>query len=103
MWTVDNSSIEGQGIFATQRIKKGWVIGEAYDLIGEVNGKYIAGEITVLGLIHNHSNTPNAKPEIYNNKIYFEALRYINKGEEITCDYNEYSNIANIEKPRDEW
>ena len=103
MWEVGKSKIEGQGIFATENIKKGWIIGEAYDLIGEVNGKYIAGDITVLGLIHNHSYTPNAIPEMYNNKIYFEALRYIKKGEEITCDYNQYNNIANIEKPHEEW
>ena len=24
-------------------------------------------------------------------------------GEEITCDYNEYNNILNIEKPQDKW
>ena len=62
MWEVGKSKIEGQGIFATEKIRKGWIIGEAYDLIGEVNGKYIAGDISVLGLIHNHSYTPNAIP-----------------------------------------
>ena len=79
------------------------VIGDAYDLIGEVNGKYIAGEISILGLIHNHNPNPNAKPEMYNEKIYFEALENIKKGAEITCDYNEYNNILNIEKPLEEW
>ena len=103
MWKVDTSNIEGQGIFATENIKKGVVIGDAYDIIGQVNDKYIAGDITILGSMHNHSDTPTAKPEMYNDTIYFEALGYINKGEEITCDYNEYNNIANIEKPRDEW
>jgi len=103
MWRVDKSNIEGQGIFASQQIKKGNIIGHAYDVIGEVNGKYIAGEITILGLIHNHSFNPNAKPEMYNDKIYFEALKDINEDTEITCDYNDYNNIINIEKPSKEW
>ena len=103
MWEVGDSSIEGQGIIATENIKKSTVIGDAYKIIGQVNDKYIAGDITILGLMHNHSNTPNARPEMYNDIIYFETLRYINKGEEITCDYNEYNNVANIEKPREEW
>ena len=103
MWKVDTSNIEGQGIIATEDIKKNTVIGDAYNIIGEVNKKYIAGDITLLGLMHNHSDTPNAKPEMYNNTIYFETLRYVKKGEEITCDYNEYNNVANIEKPQEEW
>tara|TARA_R100000008_G_C3512819_1_gene129737 strand:+ start:184 stop:495 length:312 start_codon:yes stop_codon:yes gene_type:complete len=103
MWDVGESNIEGQGVFATQHIKKGWVIGDAYDIIGQVNDKYVAGDISILGLMHNHSSTPNAKPEMYNNKIYFEALENIKEGTEITCDYNEYSNVLNIEKPQEEW
>jgi len=103
MWKVSDSNIEGQGIFATQNIKRGVVIGDAYDIIGQVNDKYIAGDITILGLMHNHSNTPTAKPEMYNDTIYFEARKNIKVGEEITCDYNEYNNILNIEKPQDKW
>ena len=49
--------------------------------------------------MHNHSVKPNAKPEIYLDQVFFEALRHIKKGEEITCDYNEYVDFANIEKP----
>jgi len=103
MWKVDKSNIEGQGIFASEYIKKGTIIGHAYDLIGEINSKYIAGDITVLGLIHNHNPTPNAKPEMYNDKIYFEALEDIKEGIEITCNYSEYNNVLNIEKPLERW
>ena len=103
MWDVGKSTIEGQGIIATENIKKGTIIGHAYDLIGEVNGKFIAGEITVLGSIHNHNPNPNAKPDMYNDKIYFEALTDIYEGSEITCNYNDYNNIINIEKPLKDW
>jgi|TARA_B100000073_G_C23531759_1_gene492281 hypothetical protein len=103
MWEIKDSKIHGKGIFAKEDINKGSLIGKAYDLIGEVNDKYIAGEITILGSIHNHSFNPNARPEIYNNQIFFEALNNISKGEEITCDYGEYYNILNIEKPKEDW
>ena len=103
MWKVDKSNIEGQGVFATENIKKGMVIGDAYNIVGQVNDKYIAGDITILGLMHNHSLTPTARPELYNDTIYFEAIKNIKKGTEITCDYNEYHNVLNIEKPQEEW
>ena len=40
---------------------------------------------------------------MYNNTIYFEAINSIEVGTEITCDYKEYNNVSNIEKPSDEW
>ena len=80
MWEIKESNIEGHGVFATQTIKKGWIIGQAYDIMpGNVNGLLIAGEITMLGAMHNHSFEPNAKPEIYLNQVFFEALKTINK------------------------
>jgi len=103
MFEINDSNIEGQGVFASENIKKNCVIGPAYNLIGESNNKYIAGDITILGLMHNHSITPTARPEMYNNTIYFEAIETIKKGTEITCDYKEYNNVLNIEKPLEEW
>jgi len=103
MFEVRDSVIEGQGVFATEVIKKDCVIGPAYEIVGEVNNKFIAGDITILGLMHNHSETPTARPEHYNNTIYFEAINNIAIGTEITCNYNEYSKVLNIEKPLEEW
>ena len=51
MFEVKDSNIEGQGVFASEKIKKNCVIGPAHEIIGEVNGKYIAGDITILGLM----------------------------------------------------
>ena len=99
MFEIRDSDIEGQGVFATENIKKNCVIGPAYTVIGELNDQYIAGDITILGLMHNHSVTPTARPEMYNNTIFFEAIDNITVGEEVTCDYNEYSNVSNIERP----
>ncbi len=103
MFEIRDSNIEGQGVFASENIKKNCVIGPAYTVIGEFNNQYIAGDITILGLMHNHSGTPTARPEMYNNTIFFEAIDNITVGEEVTCDYNEYSNVSNIERPLKEW
>jgi SET domain-containing protein len=104
MWEIKESKIQGQGAFAERKIKKGWIIGHAYDIMpGEVNGMKVAGEITMLGAMHNHSFEPNAKPEVYLDQVFFEALKTINKGEEITVDYTEYSDFVNIEKPSKSW
>jgi SET domain-containing protein len=103
VFDIRDSEIDGQGVFASENIKKNCIIGPAYTIIGEVNGKYIAGDITILGLMHNHSLKPTARPEMYNNTIYFEAIRNIEEGEEVTCDYTKYSNVTNIEEPLKEW
>ncbi len=103
MFDIRDSEIDGQGVFASENIKKDCIIGPAYTIIGEVNGKYIAGDITILGLMHNHSLKPTARPEMYNNTIYFEAIRNIEEGEEVTCNYTEYNNVTNIEEPLKEW
>ena len=47
MFEIKDSKIQGQGVFASEDIKKNCVIGPAYTFIGEVNGKYVAGDITL--------------------------------------------------------
>ena len=33
MWEIKESKIQGQGAFAERKIKKGWIIGHAYDIM----------------------------------------------------------------------
>jgi len=103
VWMVSKSKIAGEGVFAKEDIPKGYIMGHTHTLIGEVNKDYVAGDITILGTKHNHSYKPNAVPTINDRKIYLEALRNISKGSEITCDYNNYSSVLNIERPQEEW
>ena len=99
---IGNSSIEGKGIIATERIVKGQIIGKAYDIIGKTPQGYIIGNSHTLGTYHNHSMKPNAMPIIKRNDIVFQAIMDIQPNEEITINYNSYSilNIINLEKPR---
>ena len=108
MVEIKKSEIHGVGIFAKESIEAGKCIGLAYTLIGMVNGKYIAkwteDAFTDLGQYYNHSIKPSAEPKIVDGKeVYLHARVKIKSGMEITCNYNEYSKIINIEKPNPDW
>ena len=60
-FTINDSNIQGQGIFPVKNIKKGEFIGYAYQIIGEIgklneDTEYIIGQETLLGNIHNYCN-----------------------------------------------
>ena len=97
----------GRGIFARQSIKKDEVIEECpvlvvprkdYPLLKKTilhNYYFMWGKITCgicfgFGSFYNHSYKPNAtyKKDIKNQLIRFVAIRDIEKGEEITVNYN---------------
>lgn len=106
---VDKSQIDGKGLFAGENISARTKIG---NLGGEViskkqarqraktlkiiaivelhNGKAIDATNTQQGFKYiNHSCSPNCFMRVINYQVEFYALRTINIGEEITCNYGE--------------
>lgn len=101
------SEIAGTGCFATQRIKKGELIGEyTGERIGdeEADSRYEDEEMTYLFYVEegeyidaasdpnpikyiNHSCSPNCESEQDGKRIFVRALRSIAPGEELTYDY----------------
>ena len=76
---VRASEMQGNGLFATERILGGSVIAPAL----------LAGENTEAGRFANHSGTPNAKMVVRDEEnVDLIAIREINE-EEITTDYRE--------------
>jgi len=107
-FTVSDSGIQGQGIFPIQNIKKGEFIGYAYQIIGEIgkmegDTEYIIGQETLLGNMHNHSYTPTAEPKFENKVVSFYALIDLDPDNEVTCDYNRFNCITNIERVQEDW
>ncbi len=107
-FTVGESKIHGQGVFPAHHIKKGEFIGYAYLIIGEIgkledDTEYIIGQETLLGNMHNHSYTPTAEPKFENKVVSFYALIDLDPNDEITCDYNRFNCITNIERVQEEW
>lgn len=93
---IRESKIQGKGIFATKRIHKDERFYDVpinsisstsqpkYARIGKQ--KWIADD-KVLNFV-NHSCDPNAKLDISTDQPFLIALRDIEIGEEITCDYD---------------
>ncbi len=90
--TVGHSEIEGLGLFATEDIPIGNLIGLTHiEFVGFLNN-YIR---TPLGGFINHSDNPNSetiKSYLKNNTtiLCLWALMNIKKGEEITLKYSFY-------------
>ena len=108
---VRSSAIAGRGAFATERIRKGTRIieylGERISH-SEADRRYPEddpSEIVLLFVVDkrtvvdaavdgnearfiNHSCDPNCEPVIAKRRIFIEAIRTIEPGEELTYDYN---------------
>jgi uncharacterized protein len=98
---VNDSAIEGKGIFASKNIKRGEIIsffkGERHEMINEseddalANPYWIAiGKNTWMDTnpplrYTNHSCEPNASIK---GKVTLVAIKEIHKGDEITIDYS---------------
>jgi SET domain-containing protein len=85
--TINNSEIDGLGLFAVQNIKEGTYIGETHFKIDE-NRDWMR---TPLGGFINHSEQSNAEISLTEENIRgLTAKRDIVKGEEITVFYTLY-------------
>ncbi len=86
--TVQKSDIEGLGLFATEDIPVGEVIGITHVWDERFKDNYIR---TATGAFINHSDNPNIKLVTDNDMRYGKALRHIKKGEELSTQYTLYS------------
>ena len=86
--TVQKSGIEGLGLFATEDIPVGEVIGITHVYDERFKDNYIR---TATGAFINHSDTPNVSLVNNGDMRYGKALRHIKKGEELCTQYTLYS------------
>ena len=85
--TINNSKIDGLGLFSVQDIKEGSYLGETHFKIDE-NRDWMR---TPLGGFINHSEQSNAEISLSEENIRgLTAKRNIRKGEEITVLYTLY-------------
>ena len=87
--TIQESDIEGLGLFATKDIKKDTNLGMMHYIT-----EFSEVIRTPLGGFINHSNKPNCIKEkedlIYEERVYLITDRLIKKGEELTVKYTMY-------------
>ena len=92
---VAKSVIHGRGLFATDDLKKGDVIG-----VSHVTYNTIWYQVHPIGIFYNHSNTPNCTVETEDNVNLLIADRDIYEDEELTVDY---TNQSYLEQPSGDW
>ena len=94
MYEVRRSPLHGKGLFATERIEKGVLIGRYLGRPTRRNGRHVLWMQDDEGAWHglrvenemrfvNHSRRPNAI--VYGDELY--ARKVIRPGDEITFDY----------------
>ena len=91
--TIKKSSIQGLGLFATERISKGTLIGITHHPDPHAEDCFIR---TPLGGFGNHSDTPNCFKLLMEEKTWWiGADRDIESGEELTWYYTLYQPTKN--------
>jgi len=88
--TIDDSLIEGLGLFATKKIPQGTLIGKIHIWDTSEPDGYAR---TPLGAFGNHSDTPNCfKLKMYEDGSWWIGTkRVIEPGEELTWFYTLYN------------
>lgn len=81
---IEDSEIEGKGIFAKNNIEQGTTIFKA------INDNYLFSKITENGSLINHSYYPNTKLKYDKTTscYYIVSTKYIEKDEEVTANYD---------------
>tara|TARA_R100001594_G_scaffold58040_1_gene92042 strand:- start:1741 stop:2118 length:378 start_codon:yes stop_codon:yes gene_type:complete len=92
-YSISKSSIDGLGAIASKNIKKGELIGTAFDNEEAINfdrnpDKTHNDTRTILGKYLNHQDSENSIQKSENNSLNVYANKDIKKGEEITINYN---------------
>ena len=91
--TIQDSTIQGKGLFTESDIPKGQII----CLIGDrsIREKNSDNWITKFGHSINHNSYPNTEVIHKGDKYYLKSIEDIKSGEEITTDYEEIPSVFN--------
>ena len=92
MYEIKRSSIHGQGVFATEKLKLGTIVGLITDPYPH---------ITMMGAKINHSYFPNCIITRTNDRHFLQTMEDIETGIEMTVNYSYY--IADFMGPDPSW
>ena len=85
--TIKESTIEGLGLYATQKIDAGVNLGITHIKDERFEDNYIR---TALGSFFNHSITPNCKVVYEDDFIFLMTIEEVQAGDELTATYTFY-------------
>ena len=84
--SIENSGIHGKGLFTTEDIESGTILGMSHIIVDEELIR------TALGGFYNHSEVPNCKKitNVMGDRWWLVADAQIHRGDEITVKYTFY-------------
>ena len=92
---VGNSNIHGRGLFATDGLVAGDIVG-----VSHVSYDRVWYQVFPIGIFYNHSLEPNCIVTMDDNVNLVVANRDIDKDEELTVDYTKQ---LHLEQPKEDW
>ena len=92
---VGKSDIHGKGLFTTDNLKEGDIIG-----VSHVTYDKVWYQVFPIGIFYNHSKKPNCVIKTKDNVNLLIANEDINKNEELVVDYTKQ---LYLEQPREDW
>ena len=92
---VGKSKIHGRGIFSTEGLKEGDIIG-----VSHVSYERIWYQVFPIGIFYNHSKTPNCIVKTEDNINLLVAKKDIDKDDELLVDYTKQ---LYLEQPKEDW
>ena len=94
---IKDSPIHGKGLFTSIPRKSGEVLGVALDKIADTSDPDQDYKQTEIGEHINHSDDPNVKViQLADGNLGIAASEDIEANEEITADYNQFSELLNV-------
>ena len=92
---VGNSDIHGRGIFTTDGLVAGDIVG-----VSHVTYDRVWYQVFPIGIFYNHSLEPNCIVTVDDNVNLVVTNRDIDKDEELTVDYTKQ---LHLEQPKEDW
>mgnify|MGYP003122194747 CR=1 FL=1 len=92
---VGKSNIHGRGLFTTDSLTEGDVIG-----VSHVTYERVWYQVFPIGIFYNHSKNPNCIIKVEDNLNLLITNRDIEKDEELIVDYTKQ---LHLEQPREDW
>ena len=92
---VGKSNIHGRGLFTTDSLNEGDIIG-----VSHVTYERVWYQVFPIGIFYNHSKNPNCIIKVEDNLNLLITNRDIEKDEELTVDYTKQ---LHLEQPMEDW
>ena len=98
-YKIGKSKIQGKGIICTKPIKDGEQIALVFEKVNTTGNDEKDWQMLKMGAYVNHTWNPNSRLNREGNNYYLQAIKNINKNEEIASNYNDSPDFVSKANP----